>query len=285
VPNRSGEYPAGAMYYQGGLNDDPADLNCVNPLFAATLPTNATGPDDPTICNLTPSTLRTPASNLVYYAHIGGVPHELLTETSDAGTVTVKETLSAADWVAILGNDPENYDYTGIDPHMIESYQPRPGIAVQGSDAGAAVVGDEGPDWVTNGTSPQRVNLPVDREYACIFRLVDANGNPSPRNCDPNNANNSEADISTCDCSTAGLAPDAVPAVCDPTNNLLQDYAKVYPTIRELLLANLLGSQGIVSSMCPVDLTDNPAGNDQLYGYRPAITTIVDRLTPSLAGL
>jgi hypothetical protein len=285
VPNRSGEYPAGAMYYQGGLNSDPADLNCVNPLFATNLPTTATGPDDPTICNLTPNTVRTPASNLVYYAHIGGVPHELLTETSDAGTVTVKETLAPGDWQAILGQDPENFNYAGIDPHMIESYQPRPGIGVQGSDAGAAIVDDEGPDWVTDGTSPQRVNLPVDREYACIFRLVDANGNPAPRNCDPTNTSNSEADISQCDCSTAGLAPDAVPSVCDPTNNLLQDYAKVYPTIRELLLAEKLGSQGIVSSMCPIDLTDNAAGDDRLYGYRPAITTIVDRVTPSLAGL
>jgi len=286
VPDRNGEYPAGGNgYYQGGLNSDPQDLDCVNPLFAATLPTTATGPDDPSICNLTPNTVRTPASNLVYYAHIGGVPHELLTETNDAGTVTVKETLSASDWQAILGNDPENYDYTGIDPHMIESYQPRPGIAVQGSDAGAAFVGDEGPDWVTDGTSVVRVNLPVDREYACIFRLVDANGNPSPRNCDPNSANNSEAVISSCDCSTAGLAPDAVPAVCDPSNNLLQDYAKVYPTIRELLLAEKLGSQGIVSSMCPIDLSDNAAGDDRLYGYRPAISTIVDRLTPALAGM
>jgi hypothetical protein len=211
VPNRSGEYPSGGSgYYQGGLSSDPADLNCDNPLFAQTLPTTATGPTDPSICNLTPSTTRTPGSNLVYYAHIGGVPNELLS-TNAGGNITPKETLSAADWVSILGNDPENYDYSGIDPHMIESYQPRAGIPVEGS-TGATITGDEGPDWVTDGTSVTRVNLPVDVEYACTFKLA------TPRNCDPNNTNNPESDISECSCSTAALAADAVPSNCDATN-------------------------------------------------------------------
>jgi hypothetical protein len=283
VPNRSGEYPPGAMYYQGGLNGDPQDLNCVNPLFAQSLPTTSTGPDDPNICNLTPSTARTPGSGLVYYAHIGGVPNELLTTTDSSGTVTVKETLAASDWTSILGTDPENYNYAGIDPHMVESYQPRMGIAVQGG-AGATITGDEGPDWVTDGTAPQHANLPVDREYACIFRLEDANGNANPRDCNPNDTTTpqSESDIASCDCSTAGLAADAVPPVCDKTNPLQQDYAKAYPTTRELLLAEKLQKQGIVSSLCPIHVIDNATKNDPLYGYRPAITTIIDRLKSSL---
>jgi hypothetical protein len=284
VPNRTGEYPTnGNGYYQGGLNSDPQDLTCINPLFATNLPTTASGPTDSSICNLTPSTTRTPASNLVYYAHIGGVPQELLT-TNVNGTITPKETLAASDWVSILGMDPENYNYSGIDPHMIESYQPRMGIPL---NTAGPPMGDEAGDWYTDGepssTFPTRVNLPVDREYACVFKLA------TPRNCDPNNANNAESDISSCDCSTAGpggvaptLPADHVPAVCDTANPLQQDYAKTYPTIRELLLAEKLGTQGIVSSLCPIDLVDNSAGNDPLYGYRPAITTIIDRLKASL---
>jgi len=284
VPNRSGEYPNGASYYQGGLNNDPQDLNCDNPLFSSKLPTSGTGPTDPNICTLSPNTVRTPGANLVYYAHIGGVPNELLTQTVN-GVLQPKETLAASDWQSILGMDPETYNYSGIDPHMIESYQPRTGLPVAGS--GATVQGDEAPDWYTDGapstTFPQRVNLPVDREYACVFPLA------TPRNCDPNNANNSEADISSCDCSTAGpggMAPtlpaDHVPSVCNAQNPLQQDYAKAYPTIRELLLAEKLGTQGIVSSLCPIHVTDNSAGNDPLYGYRPAVASIIDRLKTSL---
>jgi hypothetical protein len=208
------------------------------------------------------------------------VPNELLTTTDASGNVAPKATLTAADWTEILGNDPVHYDYSGIDPHMIESYQPRSGVALQGS-AGARVVGDEAPDWVTDGTTPERINLPIDLEYACVFPLVDSSGNPAPRNCDPNNLANSEADIAACSCSTAGLAADAVPSNCDATNPLQQDYAKAYPTIRELLLAKMMGEQGIVSSMCPIHVTDNAAGDDPLYGYRPAVTSIVDRMAPA----
>jgi hypothetical protein len=272
VPDRNGEYPPGGNgFYQGGLNNDPGDLNCVNPLFAQNLPSTASGPGDPSLCDLAPSTARTPESNLVYYAHIGGVPHELLTTTDASGNVTVKQTLSASDWMSIVGTDPENYDYSGIDPHMIESYQPRAGIPVAGS--GATIVGDEAPDYVTESTTVTLVNLPsFDVEYACVFPLA------TPRNCDPGNANNSEADISACVCSTSGLAADAEPSVCDAQNPLQQDYAKAYPTIRELELAQLLGTQGIVGSICPIDAQDNAAGNDPLYGYRPVIASIVDRL-------
>jgi hypothetical protein len=44
----------------------------------------------------------------------------------------------------------------------------------------------------------------------------------------------------------------------------------------------MMGTQGIVSSICPVDVVDNAAGNDPLYGYRPAVSAIVDRLKGAL---
>jgi hypothetical protein len=279
VPNRSGEYPANASYYQGGLNNDPQDLDCDNPLFSTGLPTTSTGPDDPNLCNLAPNAVRTPASNLVYYAHIGGVPHELLTTTDSSGNVTaLPQPLTASQWTLILGNDPENYDYGGIDSHMIESYLPRGGAIPEQGAANATIVGDEAPDWVTNGTSsttgaPSHANLPVDREYACVFKLA------TPRSCDTTAVSNSEADIAACDCSSTGLAANQIPPVCSSTDPTQQVYAKAYPTVRELLLAKKLGSQGIVSSICPIDVDDN---NDPLYGYRPAISSIIDALKVSL---
>ncbi len=70
--------------------------------------------------------------------------------------------------------------------------------------------------------------------------------------------------------------------MCDPNNPNSQLYAKAYPTIRELNLANKLGGQGIVSSICPIDVSDNAAGNDPLFGYRPAVASIINRLKNAL---
>jgi len=43
-----------------------------------------------------------------------------------------------------------------------------------------------------------------------------------------------------------------------------------------------MGPQGIVSSICPIDVTDNAAGDDPLYGYRPAVAALLDRLKAAL---
>ena len=45
-------------------------------------------------------------------------------------------TLTQADWVRILGTDPDTYNYTGIDPHMIESYWPRTGAGDPNNTSG-----------------------------------------------------------------------------------------------------------------------------------------------------
>ncbi|MGA2448074.1 MAG: hypothetical protein ABTD50_05315 [Polyangiaceae bacterium] len=252
VPDRNGEYPNGAGSYQG-QND------CTNPLFAASLP-NGSDTDAGTLCNLTPGTR--PATN-VFYAHIGGVPYQLLHFTPNDPQASL---LTGADWVNILGNDPSNYDYTGIDPHMVESYQPRPGIAP--ADAGNDADPIVGRDWVTN-QGEQHV-LDVDREYACTFQLA------APRDCTL--AQNSD----NCDCpAEAGLTPEELPPICDPVTQTTQVGAKAYPTVRELLLAKLMGNQGIVSSLCPPHPVEQGA-SDPLYGYRPAVAVIIDRLKSAL---
>jgi hypothetical protein len=263
VPDRNGEYPNGAASYVG-MND------CVNPLFAAKLPGGGTGPD--TLCKLSPG----PRSNdLVVFAHIGGVPHQLLHFTPGD---PVASALTSADWVKILGNDPQHYDYSGIDPHMIEDYQPRKGIAGPGSANDADPI--SGHDWITN--SPVGVMgghvLQVDRQYACIFPLSDETGSPTTRDCTlPQNSN-------FCDCPHAPGTVNAqqLPPICDPATITQQTGAKAYPTIRELLLTRLLGSQGVVSSICPIHVADNATRDDPLYGYRPALEVILNRVKCSI---
>jgi hypothetical protein len=82
------------------------------------------------------------------------------------------------------------------------------------------------------------------------------------------------------------------PPVCGGVGSLntavpqsTQIAAKAYPTIREIELSNLMGTQGILSSICPIHVTaannDNPP--DPLYGYRPAVAVIIDRLKAALS--
>jgi hypothetical protein len=261
VPDRNGEYPLGASSYVG-------TPDCQNPLFAASLP-DGSKTDVNSLCHATPGPR---GKDLVFYAHIGGVPNSLLHfKPGDSAS----STLTAADWVQILGKDPEAYDYSGIDPHMIESYQPRAGLAPAGSPNGTDAI--SGHEWITD-TGMGHI-LQVDRQYACVFPLVDATENPTTRDCTlAQNAN-------FCDCPhTAGSVTTAqLPPVCDQTTITHQTGAKAYPTIRELLLAKKLGKQGLVSSICPIHAADNATNDDPLYGYRPAVELMVDALKGAIA--
>ncbi len=295
IPDRAGEYPSGATAYTG-------TPNCQNPLFAKDLPDGTTlskdvataypigAADQKTLCNLTPSTAR--SKNLVFFAIIGGVPHQLLHFDPNS---TANSQLVDADWVKILGNDPDKYNYSGIDYHMVESYQPRTGLAniaaLTGNETAAQAPGTgtdpwNGGEWITDGTDPAghqlHVDLPVDRQYACTFALTG-----TPRDCSnqlgPNGRQWTVPENGFgCDCSSTGLAAGQVSPVCDRTTPTNQIAAKAYPTIRELDLAHQLGAQGIVSSICPIDVTDNATKDDPLYGYRPAVAAIVDRLKNAL---
>jgi hypothetical protein len=234
VPDQSGEYPPGAQTYVG-------TADCSNPIFSTDLP-DGKDTSPATLCNLEPGP-RTP--DLVFYAHIGGVPTDLLhyDPTSPAAS-----TLTDADWTKILGNAPANYDYTGIDPRMAETFKQRP-----------------------SPSSPSTTYW--DLAYACTFPLA------QPRDCTDPTVN-----ADGCDC--AESPPPAGSTgweLCNPQNPTQQVAAKAYPTFRELYLAKLMGAQGIVSSLCPIDVTQQGA-NDPLYGYRPAMGAIVGRLATQLGG-
>ncbi len=288
IPDRNGEYPPGATNYSGF----DKNMDCTNPLYAASLPaqkdlsatittaTPVSDADAKTLCNLSLGS-RTP--DRVFFAHIGGVPHQLLHFTPGNPAAS---TLSSADWVRILGTDPEHYNFNGIDPHMYESVQPRlPGqaevianpptfdssgtnhLAPTGAPSAADPV--SGREWITDVPMGGH-RLDVDLQYACIFPLA------APRDC--TQAINGYA----CDCPAQPLTHDQTPPVCSDTMPTMQVAAKAYPTVRELLVAKMMGVQGIVSSLCPIDTTDNAGGNDPLYGYRPAISALVDRLKGAL---
>ncbi len=270
VPNRDGEHSGGSDY----LGLDPNNWSCTNPLFAKELPD---GSDLTKLCALT---LGTRTKELVFYAHIGGVPWQLLVVDPNAARSAIKlkpQPLADADWIPILGTDPVRYDFTGIDPHMLEDYQPRRGLSLSLTSTNSI----HGREWLTTGSSGG-----LDLEFACTFDLVNLSISSSPpleRDC------NVAANTEICDCPTltevAKLKPEQVPPVCKGTSGVdatIQVKGKTYPTIRELHLAKLLGKQGIVSSLCPIN-TRPESATDPLFGYRPAVATIIDRLKNALA--
>ena len=286
----SGNYVAPGVVHdsQGDtyvVADADSQANCVNPLFAQNLPT------DPTMetCALARGP-RTP--DLVYYAAISGVPHQLLQAAPGAadgicasGTAAAdcpqKDTLAASDWLAITGNDPEHYDFSGADFHMVESEQPRTTQGANGSPTQWANVSMcaptaanncdpwNGREWNTNKE---------DLQFACIFDLRPQYGHGTGKDC--TNAQYNKA----CDCQAGAI--NAGSQLCDTTTPTLQIFGKAYPSIREMLIAHAMSTQqtnqGIVSSLCPIHVTDMMGGSDPLYGYRPAVNAIVNRLKNSL---
>jgi hypothetical protein len=265
---------------------DGTMVACTNPLYAAALPTSATSSE---LCNLPANTTgRTPGGNLVYYAAITGVPHELLQSvpgdgecpaTTAAGDCPQKSTLTAADWVRILGQDPENYNFTGVDFHMLESWVPRSQTVAQAAEAmnySNCLPGSSDTCDPINGreydTGAGQLGY-ADLEYACTFPLS------TPKDCtQPQYAN-------ACDCqhdpdSGAPLEPNGTSSLCQQVGGVYtttQTYGKAYPAIEELSVARQLGQFGIVSSLCPIHPVAS-SSTDPLYGYRPAVNAIVDRL-------
>lgn len=115
------------------------------------------------------ATRSTRSAAFVFFAVVGGVPNKLLHFTaSDPERSRIRN----ADWNAILGRDPANFNYDGIDPHMIASVSPRPGVAPPSDTRGDNGNPSDpmGRDWKTGDD---------DLQYACTFDL------PVPRGDDP----------------------------------------------------------------------------------------------------
>jgi hypothetical protein len=148
-------------------------------------------------------------------------------------------------WTKIVGQNPAAYDLAGLDPHMIPSIVPRAGLPPP------AARGDNGPDpihgreWDTKGR---------DLQYACTFPL------PAPRQCMPGDP--------ACECG----APEVALPLCG--NGTEQVRGKAYPTPRELRVAQALGDQAVVGSICAAD---------PKAAYAPMLGAFADRFAPRLA--
>jgi hypothetical protein len=263
------------------IGDQDSQATCVNPLFAQNLPTNHMSET----CALTRGP-RTP--DLIYYAAIAGVPHQLLQATpgdmdcpagTNAADCPQKSHLNDADWLLITGQDPEHYDFTGADFHMIESEDPRTTNTgnwanVSKCDPTTAIGCDpiNGREWQPNKG---------DLQLACIFDIKPQYPTTNGKDC------SSMKFTGACDCATGNPILNNV--LCSPQNPTTQIYGKAYPSVREMEIAHAMakqnsqaGGQGIVSSLCPIHVTEQGA-NDPLYGYRPAVNAIVNRLKTALS--
>ncbi|MBK8253670.1 MAG: hypothetical protein IPK82_13510 [Polyangiaceae bacterium] len=227
-------------------------------------------------------------ANLIFLAGIVGVPWQDIARTNSSGAPDLKAGLDPDGvarggfktfdemltqlpnkdyntWDVILG-DPDNYPAQAAlpkDPLMIESVDKRTGEnPITGDpvvDAGNPLANKiNGHEW----SIPKRDDL----QYACIFPL------PESQNCATAGA--------SCDCSKTNDSPlcEVDPGTGEPT---IQVRAKAYPGIRELHVLKKAGSQGIVGSVCPAQLTKS---GDVDFGYRPAIGAIIDRLKQALRG-
>jgi hypothetical protein len=270
VPDRAHEHDANGNY----IGDQPGQANCVNPLFAKSLPT------DPTqeLCALQAGT-RNP--DLVYFAAITGVPHQLLQVDPTDPNSPQKDTLTDTDWLAITGADPDHYDFSGADPHMLESSDPRAtGCPPTSSDQCDPINGREYQTYVpAAGYSSSQGRQ--DMEFACIFPFVDpTTGNPAPKDCTlPQYAG-------ACDCDANNIHQNSPLCAKDANGNptTTQLNGKAYPALRELEVAHGMQGQGIVSSLCPIHPSPVGGLTDPLFGYRPAVNAIVNRLRIVLQG-
>lgn len=209
---------------------------CRNPIFAKDLPASATQE----LCRLSPGA-RTPFD--VLFAVITGVPSTLTPKSNAKGA---PESISPADWAKIVGRNPDTYDVAGIDPHMIPSTDPRPGLPAPSAANDADPI--HGREWATNG---------LDLQSACTFAFA------APVPC-------VVANRETCECNPPMTAP-----LCSASDATVQVRGRAVPGIRHLRVAKGLGDRAIVGSICPAQVND-PTRDD--FGYAPTLSQLRARI-------
>lgn len=178
------------------------------------------------------------------------------------GLMSPDELVASGAWDVILG-DPAAY-VPPTDPLMRESVDPRSGQNPVTGDA----VAPPGAGYLANPMNGHEHSIANrdDLQYACIFPL------PTPRDC-------SSAGIPSCDCSD----PSTDKPLCqapDGSFGQTQYFAKAYPGRRPLSVLNALGPQGVVGSICPVQLDD---GSEPGFAYRPVFAELVASAAKSIA--
>jgi hypothetical protein len=204
---------------------------------------------------------RSPES--VYLAGIIGVPWQAIAADRDPlGNVLAEDVLrfktaaelSPADWRNILGEPGASPPEPPGNPLMRESTGARAGVTPGGPNGREYAT-----DWITDGT-------PEDLQYACIFPL------PEPRDC------RGQSDVS-CDCTLNAEDKPLCQATIDSAPTSVQHWAKAYPGLRELEVLRGFGDNSIVASICARNVQDLSRRD---FGYRPAISSILERLEEQL---
>ena len=196
---------------------DRAGDACTNPIFARELP-DGSDTSSGALCTL-PLGPRTP--DLVTYVAIVGAAPSLLRDS--AGNLALEHT--GAEWDKMIGS--------ARDPHMIESIGPRKGLPAPGTTYALGSDPDEGREWNASALGIGDDGSSVDLQFACTMPLA------APRDC---------TTTSSCPCS-GSTAPDG-PPLCDPAAPTMQTRAPAWPGIRELRVAQGLGQQSSVGSIC-----------------------------------
>jgi hypothetical protein len=269
----------------------PGLRNLPNPLFGSVIGKDNAGNDVFPTTNVAP---RADAS-WIFLAGIVGVPWQDIGTLDASGNlvyvpVTASEWTRPAStsgvpvtpaprgiWTNIYGDD--NVNIAPADPHMVESITPRPGLPSPESAPNADPI--NGHEWNTGY---------MDLEYACTFPLT------TPRACA---CSSSDVNYAACkylnpnDCCDLTFSVNARGDVGGGSfnkplcNGNTQIAAKAYPGLREIavlhdyaLSPNAIGQNSVVASVCPSDLTSDPASPG--YGYNPAIDALVARMKERL---
>jgi hypothetical protein len=251
---------------------------------------------NPLFADLTSSGALPRDPSLVFLAGIVGVPWQDIQATQSAATPTVPSITYPANelhyltaqqmtdnktWDLILGDPlpgPGAAPRPPTDGLMVESRYPRGGNDVFGKPVlpASTPVAQNSPinghEWMNTAND--------DLMYACIFPLKAPRdclqvemipaGSPTPApGCDCGQDSNPSGDFNPLCESPAGAYGNT------------QYFAKGYPGTRELQTLKAFGNNSIVASICARNLAD---ANQQDYGYRPAVDSIVDRLKEALTG-
>jgi hypothetical protein len=176
-------------------------------------------------------------------------------------------------WANIYGND--NANVVPQDPHMIESIEPRAGIAADDTINGG--------EWTTAYS---------DLEYACIYPLathkscVCDDGTPDYPSCKYLHPNDC-CDLSFITDARGGPAGSFNKPLC---NGRAQVNAKAYPGLREIAVlrdyaqtANVLGNS-IVASICPANVRPESDSTGPGYGYNPITNALIGQMKRKFKG-
>ncbi len=207
--------------------------------------------------------------SLVFFMGIIGVPWQDLVVQEQPRFMSAAELAQNGTWDVILGNTGQGVLPT--DAHMIESVQPRPGLADYSAPWGDPIHGndfDNSKTFAPDGSTPANDDL----QYACVFPLTD------PIDC------TIEENKNRCNCFEPAdlekISPLCQNGAGAPQENT-QYFAKAYPGTRFLEVMKGIGDSAVVTSICPQNaIFADPT--DHASGYNPNMAAAISALAPVL---